>query len=108
MKFLHLVWRNLMRRKIRTIITVLAILVGFVLFGATMAIRAAFSLGVEVAGADRLVTIHRVSLIQLLPKSYGDRIRALEGVTDVTHANWFGAYYQNTDNFFANMAVDPE
>ena len=75
MKFLPLVWRNLMRRKIRTVITVLSIMVAFVLFGALMAIRAAFSMGVDVAGADRLMMIHKVSLIQPLPRSYGDRIR---------------------------------
>jgi len=108
MKFLPLVWRNLMRRKVRTIVTSLAIMVAFVLFGALMAIRAAFSMGVEVAGADRLMTIHKVSLIQPLPASYAQRIRAVEGVTDLTHANWFGAYYQDPSNFFANMAVDPE
>ena len=34
MKFLPLVWRNLMRRKIRTFVTLLSILVAFVLFGA--------------------------------------------------------------------------
>jgi putative ABC transport system permease protein len=63
---------------------------------------------VDVAGADRLMIIHKVSLIQLLPKSYGDRVRATEGVTEVTHANWFGAYYREPGNFFSNMAVDPE
>jgi putative ABC transport system permease protein len=108
MKFLPLVWRNLMRRKVRTIFTVLSILIAFILFGGLMAVRAAFTLGVEVAGADRLMTIHKVSLIQLLPKSYADRIASLDGVTDVTHANWFGAYYQEPANFLANMAVDPE
>jgi putative ABC transport system permease protein len=108
MKFLPLVWRNLMRRKIRTGITVMTIMVAFVLFGVLMAIRAAFSMGVEVAGADRLMMIHKVSIIQLLPRSYGERIRATEGVTEVSHANWFGAYYQEPANFVQNMAVDPE
>ena len=108
MKFLHIVWRNLLRRKIRTFITVMTIMVAFVLFGVLMAIRAAFSMGVEVAGADRLMMIHKVSIIQLLPKSYGDRIRATEGITEVSHANWFGAYYQDPNNFVQNMAVDPE
>lgn len=108
MKYLPLVWRNLMRRKIRTIFTILSILIAFVLFGALMAIRTAFSMGVDVAGADRLMMIHKVSIIQLLPKSYGDRIRATEGITEVSHANWFGAYYQEPGNFLANMAVDPE
>ena len=107
MKFLPLVWRNLMRRKIRTGITVMTIMVAFILFGALMAIRAAFSMGVEVAGADRLMMIHKVSLIQLLPRSYADRIRATDGVTEVSHANWFGGYYQEPTNFVQNMAVDP-
>jgi putative ABC transport system permease protein len=107
MKFLPLVWRNLMRRKIRTGITVMTIMVAFILFGALMAIRAAFSMGVEVAGADRLMMIHKVSLIQLLPRSYAERIRATDGVTAVSHANWFGGYYQEPTNFVQNMAVDP-
>ena len=92
MRFLPLVWRNLMRRKIRTFMTVMSIVVAFVLFAALMAIRAAFSMGVDVAGADRLMMIHKVSIIQSLPRSYEERIRATEGVTLVTHANWFGGY----------------
>jgi putative ABC transport system permease protein len=108
MKYVPLVWRNLMRRKIRTIFTILSILIAFVLFGGLMAIRAAFTMGVDVAGADRLMMIHKVSIIQLLPKSYGERIRATAGVTEVSHANWFGAYYQDPTNFIQNMAVDPE
>ena len=108
MKFLPLVWRNLMRRKIRTFMTLMSIVVAFVLFAALMAIRAAFSLGVDVAGADRLMMIHKVSIIQSLPRSYEERIRATEGVTQVTHANWFGGYYQEPTNFVQSMAVDPE
>lgn len=107
MKFLPLVVRNLMRRKIRTIFTVLSVLIAFVLFGALMAIRAAFSMGIDIAGADRLMVIHKVSLIQMLPGSYQGRLQATEGVVDVSHANWFGAYYRDPSNFFANMAVEP-
>ena len=108
MKFLPLVFRNLMRRKVRTVFTLLSVLIAFLLFGVLMAIRAAFSMGVDIAGADRLMVIHRVSLIQPLPISYGPKIRATPGVTDLTHANWFGGYYQDPSNFMANMAVDPE
>jgi putative ABC transport system permease protein len=108
MKFLPLVWRNLMRRKIRTVITLLAVLIGFVLFGLLMAIRAAFTLGVEIAGADRLVMIHKVSFIQLLPQSYQTRIASVEGVSSVTHQTWLGAYFREPSNFFANIAVEPE
>ena len=55
MRFLPLVWRNLLRRKVRTIFTVLSIFVAFLLFGVLMALRAAFSMGIELAGADRLI-----------------------------------------------------
>jgi putative ABC transport system permease protein len=65
-------------------------------------------MGVDVAGADRLMVIHRVSIIQPLPRSYGPKIRSTPGVTDLTHANWFGGYYQEPTNFVQNMAVDPE
>lgn len=108
MKFVPIIWRNLMRRKIRTVLTIGCIFIAFLLFGLLMAIRAAFAMGVDIAGADRLVTIHKVSLIQLIPRSYKQRIAAIEGVSDVTHANWFGAYYQDPNNFIANFAVEPE
>jgi putative ABC transport system permease protein len=108
MKFLPLIWRNLLRRKVRTVLTVGCIFIAFVLFGVLMAIRAAFSMGIDIAGADRLVVIHKVSLIQLMPRAYAQRIRGLEGVSLVTHANWFGAYYQEPKNFLANFAVEPQ
>ena len=105
MKFIPLIWRNLMRRKIRTAMTIGSIFIAFLLFGVLMAIRAAFSMGVDIAGADRLVSIHKVSLIQLIPRSYLERIRAVEGVRAVTHANWFGGYNQDPANFIANFAL---
>ena len=108
MKYLHLLWRNLLRRKVRTTITVLSFVVAFLLFGYALAIEAAFGMGVELAGNDRLVVIHKVSLIQLLPESYGTRIRQLDGVTDVCHQTWFGGIYQDPKNFFMQMPVDPE
>ena len=108
MKFLPLVWKNLFRRKIRTLFTVLSILVAFVLFAYLAAVRVAFSLGVEVAGADRMITMHKVSFIQPLPEAYQGRIEAVEGVVQVTHASWFGGIYQDPQNFFAQFAVVPK
>jgi putative ABC transport system permease protein len=108
MKYLPIVWRNLLRRKVRTIFTVLSVFVAFVLFGYLMAIRAAFSMGVDLAGVDRLMVLNKTTIIQPLPFSYLEQIRRVDGVTDITHANWFGAYYQETRNQFANMAVDAE
>ncbi len=108
MKYLPIVWRNLMRRKIRTIFTLLSIFVAFLLFGYLMAVRSAFNMGIDLAGADRLMVLNKISIIMPLPSSYSGRIRTIEGVKDVTHANWFGGYFQETKNQFANMAVEPE
>ncbi len=108
MKFLPLVWRSLLRRKVRTLFTTLSIIVAFVLFGALMALRGAFTLGIELAGADRLVMIQKVSFIQPLPRSHQGRIAAAEGVEAVTHSSWFGGIYQDPKNFFAQIAVEPE
>jgi putative ABC transport system permease protein len=108
MKFLHIVWKNLLRRKIRTTFTLLSIFVSFVLFGYLMAVRSAFNMGVELTGADRLMVLNKISLIMPLPGSYMEKTAAIEGVKDVTHANWFGGYFQETKNQFPNMAVDAE
>src|SRR5690606_12820860 len=67
MKYLPLIWKSLWRRKIRTLFTIGSFFVAFVLFGMLMTIRTAFTFGVEIAGNDRLVLIHKVSLIMPLP-----------------------------------------
>lgn len=108
MKFLPLVWKNLWRRKVRTAFTLACIFIAFLLFGMLMTIRAAFSFGVELAGLDRLIIIHKVSLIQPLPKSYLERLRAVPGVLTATHNSWFGGVYQDPSNFFAQIALEPE
>lgn len=108
MKFFPLLWSRLWRKKIRTIFTLLSIFVAFLLFGLLMTIRQAFTFGVEIAGLDRLVLIHKVSLIMPLPISYLDRLNATEGVKLATHNTWFGGVYQDPSNFFAQIVVDPE
>jgi len=108
MKYLHLVWRNLLRRKVRTTFTFLSIVVAFFLFGLLMAIRNAFDAGIQIAGQNRLLTIHKVSIIQLLPFRYLAQIQATPGVRFATHFTWFGGIYQDPKNFFAQMAVEPE
>ena len=108
MKFLFLVWCNLRRKKLRTLLTTLSVLVAFLLYGYLAAIRESFSSGVNVAGADRLVVRHRVSIIQVLPESYKARIARIPGVSEATHATWFGGVYQDPKNFFPQMPVVPE
>jgi putative ABC transport system permease protein len=106
MKYVHLIWKNLWRRKVRTLFTLFSVLASFATFGLLAAISNAFTSGVEVAGADRLLTIHKVSLIQPLPVTYLQRIKNVPGIEAVSYANWFGGIYQDPKNFFGQMAVD--
>lgn len=108
MKYLPLVWRNLMRKKIRTTLTLLSIFVAFVLYGLLTALKVAFGSGIDITGADRLVMLNRVSIIQPLPLAYKGRIEAVEGVVRVSPGNWFGGIYQEPRNQFNQFAVDPE
>jgi len=108
MKFLPLLWKNLWRKKVRTTFTLLSVFIAFILFGLLMTIRTAFTFGVDIAGIDRLVLIHKVSLIMPLPISYLNRLQNTPGVVVATHNSWFGGVYQDPSNFFAQIVVDPE
>ena len=108
MKYFYLIFSSLKRKKLRTGLTILSIMVAFILFGYLTAIRQAFDAGVEVAGADRLIVRHKVSLIQLLPQSYEQKMERIDGVDNATHSTWFGGIYQEPRNFFAQMPIVPE
>ncbi len=108
MKFFHLIWGNLKRRKLRTLLTLLSVLVAFVLFGVLSAVKQALNGGVTVAGADRLIVRHKVSIIQALPGTYEARILRIPGVAAAAHLSWFGGVYQDPRNFFPQMPVVPE
>ena len=109
MKFLHLIWCNLKRRKLRTLLTLLSIFVAFLLYGLLCTIKEAFTAGVTMAGADRLVVRHKVSLIMTLPVSYGPRMESIPGVASAVAFTWFnGIYKDEPKNFFASFPVDPE
>ncbi len=108
MKHLHLVWSNLKRKKVRTLLTLLSIMVAFVLFGLLSAIKEALTGGVSLAGADRLVVRHKVSIIQLLPETYKVRMERIPGVALAVHQTWFGGVYQDSKVFFMQCPVVPD
>ncbi|HVP44546.1 MAG TPA: FtsX-like permease family protein [Terriglobales bacterium] len=108
MKYSRLVFANLFRKKIRTTLTLGSFAVALFLFGLLAVVRGAFNQGLEVAGADRLVIVNKVSIIQPLPISYKERLAQIPGVKSVTHANWFGGVYQDERNFFPQFAIDEE
>ena len=107
MKYLPLVWSNLKRRKARAIFTFLSIVVAFVLFAYLAAVKSAFRAGIDVAGADRLFTTQKTSIIQPLPKAHQEKIAAVPGVVSVISANWFGGIYQNPNQGFQGVFQSP-
>ena len=107
MKYFGLIWKNVWRKKIRTTLTILSVFVAFLLFTLLAALNYAFKYGAEAADAERLVVIDKVSLINLLPIAYKNRIASTEGVHSVTHSTWFGGYYQDQRNQFPQFPVDP-
>ncbi|MET4675631.1 MULTISPECIES: ABC transporter permease [unclassified Luteibacter] len=105
MKYMHLIWAALFRRKTRTFFTLASILAAFLLFGMLDATRAAFSSGDSVTGVDRLITASRYSIIQSLPASLSTRIQTIPGVKAVGGSNWFGGIYQDPKNVVLSFAV---
>lgn len=107
MRYLPLLWAGLFRKKTRTVLTLLSIVVAFALFGLLQAVQVAFESGADAADAKRLLTTARYSIIEPLPMAYQRRIEQVPGVVGVAYADWFGAKYQNESNAFPVFAVDP-
>ncbi len=108
MKFSRLVLANLLRKKVRLVLTIGSFAVALFLFAFLGVVRDAFTRGADVAGADRLVIINRTSIINTIPLSYRDQILRIPGVKYITHNNWFGGTYIDEKNFFPQFVIDPE
>lgn len=107
MKLVGLLFANFKRHKLRTVLTILSTIVAFILFAYLGAIRNAFAFPASVAGANRLVVRHRVTLIQPLPQSYERRIEQIPGVEDAIQQAWFGGLYQDKSTAWGQIAVNP-
>lgn len=110
MKVLKLIYKNLFRHKLRSMLTILGIAVAVLAFGLLRTVVTAWYYGVDASAANRLITRHAVSFIFPLPLSYRDQISNVPGVTKVSYATWFQGVYKDRDfkNFFPRMAVDAE
>jgi putative ABC transport system permease protein len=109
MRFAFLIWSNLKRKKVRTLLTILSVCVAFILFALLAAIQQALTGGVSIEGQDRLVVRHKVSIIQLLPVSYKERMERIPGVTLATHQTWFGGMFQAEPTYrFMQTPVVPD
>jgi putative ABC transport system permease protein len=108
MYLIKLLYRNALRHKLRTFLTVLGLTIAILAFGLLRTVISAWYAGVEASSASRLITRNSISLVFSLPSSYKEKIRQIEGVKTVSWGNWFGGIYIEEKNFFANFAVDPK
>ena len=107
MFFLRLLFKNAFRHKLRTILTMVGLVVAICAFGLLRTIVGAWYAGVEGTSSTRLITRNAISLTFPLPLNYADRLRNVEGVTGVSWSNWFGGVYITERNFFPQFAVEP-
>jgi putative ABC transport system permease protein len=98
---------NLFRKKTRTILTILSVIMAFLLFGLLQSLNSIFNSGADFIGATRLMTQARVSFTQALPLSMIPKLESVPGVARVAYSQWFGGVWQENTQVFT-FAVDPE
>ena len=111
-RYFSLAFKNSLRNRRRSILTISSIAVSLCLLGVLIAIYHALFFGEATPGqALRLVTRHKVSLAQPIPVAYEEKIRRVPGVKEVSAWNWFGGTYKDSrdqKNFFARFGVEPK
>ncbi|MCW9098061.1 MAG: ABC transporter permease [Ignavibacteriaceae bacterium] len=108
MRILKLIFKNSLRHKLRTLLTVVGISIAVIAFSLLRTVVTGWNAGVEASAANRLIVRQAVSFIFPLPLAYRDQIAKIPGVEAVTYANWFQGVYIDKNQFFARLAVDPE
>ena len=108
MELLRLLLRNVLRHKLRGLLTIVGVGVAVMAFALLQTVVSAWYAGVEASAANRLISRHAVSFVFPLPLAYRDRIAQVPGVNKVTFANWFSGVYIDKNQFFARLAVDSD
>ncbi len=108
MKFTRILMANLLRKKVRLLLTVGSFAVALFLFTFLAVVRSAFSIDAVVVKADRLIVVNRTSWFNTMPVSYKDKIAQIPGVKNVTHYTWFAGVYHDEKDFFPQFAIDPQ
>jgi putative ABC transport system permease protein len=106
MKYLPLIWAGLWRKPIRTVLTLLSIVVAFTLFGLAHGVMAGLDAIINQMSETRLRIQSRVNLTEPLPYAYLARIESVPGVEGVGFYNFFAGYYQEPSNSLQVGAMD--
>ena len=93
MRIFKLIYKNALRHKLRTALTVLGMAIAVMAFGVLRTVVDMYYAGIDASAVNRLITRQAVSYIFPLPYSYRDKIAKVPGVETVSFANWFGGTY---------------
>ncbi len=102
---IRLILKNIFRARLRSLLTLLGLVIAVVAFGLLRTVVDAWYAGSDAAAANRLITRNAISLTFTLPTYYRERVRGIEGVEKISMSNWFGGIYQEPKNFFPQFAV---
>ena len=97
---------NLFRKRTRTLLPLLSVIMAFLLFGLLQSVNHIFNAGADFVGATRLMVQARVSFTQPLPISMVPKLEADPGVARVAFSQWFGGVWQENTPLFV-FAIDP-
>jgi putative ABC transport system permease protein len=105
-----LVLKNIFRHKLRSLLTIVGLVVAILAFGLLRTVVHAWYAGADMASANRLITRNATSLVFGMPAYYKERIKSIDGVTTVAISNWTGGIYKDESfrNFFAQFAITDE
>ena len=106
MKYAKLIFKNILRNPLRTLLTISSIVVSLFLIISLATILTEFDRGTEEASPLRLVSRHAVSLGFVIPMAHLQKMKTVPGVKEAMPFSWFGGIYIDERNFFANFAVD--
>jgi len=99
---------NLFRKKTRTMLTLLSVMMAFLLFGLLQSVNHIFDAGPDFLGATRLMTQARVSFTSPLPISMVPKLEAIPGVTRVAYSQWFGGVIKKNNDQLFMFSIDPQ
>src|ERR1044071_9485552 len=101
-----LIWANLWRKPVRTVLTGLSIAMAFLLIGLLQGVNAGFADAIAKARQDVLTTDPRLRGSPPMPIAMLEQIRKVPGVADVTPRSYFMGDYR-TPHVIAAIATLP-
>src|SRR5262245_36812817 len=112
LRYFSLVWKNALRNRRRSLLTVLSLALSLCLLGLMLSIYyAVYMSETPPAQALRLNTRNRVSITLPMPAFYLQRVIAIPGVREAMPYQWFGGTYKDqrdSANFFPRFGIDPQ